>query len=157
MKWNTIKGKTQDITKTMGTYGIQKIRKAMLDGHDCGAFSNRRLFGDDLVGTLRRAEPLPRNGRPPVCWWCTYIAEHGTSCLRARIRMQRAHTQMREKRSEERPTRQLNWVWTKGLKRVSRRTSIIIHSSQPIRIPAAMLMAKIRGLMAPMKRSPEML
>lgn len=163
-------------------YGGRRPQPRVIDSHrgwltsrfDKPTFVERLLMeentddmsSEDLVGTLGRAcdaamprRSLPRNGRPPVYWWCEEIAELRASCLRARRRMQRARTdEDRAQRNEVYKAAKL--ALNKEIK--TRKKSCFDNLCQaanatPWGDAYRVVMAKTRGSTAPPERSPEML
>ena len=124
------------------------------------------LSSGQLVAALTRAcdatmprKAQPRNGKPPVYWWNTAIANLRSTCLRARRRMQRARS------TEDRADRRVAFMAAKNaLKReikVSKRASFEglcqLANANPWGDAYRVVMAKTRGVMAPSERSPALL
>lgn len=121
---------------------------------------------DHLVELLTRAcdatmprKGKPRNGRPPVYWWTDRIADLRRTCFHARRRMQRARSA--EGRAERRvvfvAAREALNREIKASKRACFNGLCAKANSNPWGDAYRIVMAKVKGVMAPAEQSPEML
>jgi hypothetical protein len=121
---------------------------------------------DQLVVMLSRScdatmprKSLPRNGRPPVYWWTEAIASLRRTCLYARRRMQRARsdTDREERRAVLAAARAALKSEIKSSKRACFEGLCRDANTNVWGNAYKVVMAKTRGRMAPIERSPTML